>query len=104
MGIDLVLNRKFEGKSGIRTHLDRFNKDYARHEETGVVLHFETETTEVPVKNDARLYTYVTRRNELFRGASLVQSNVARRLPSPPVRSYSTTAMILLKRVVNGRR
>ena len=88
-------------------NLERFNKDYARYKNGVVVLHFETNTSDVPDKDEARLYTFVKKRNELYRGCSLVQSNVARQLPSPPVRSYSTAVslgMDLVKRVVNGCR
>eukprot|EP01035_Chromulina_nebulosa_P027162 gene27162-35679_t len=108
-GIEVALNLKFLGKSGISTHLKRFNegKDYARYSKNGVVLHFDTNTSDAPDENEARLYTFVKKRNELYCGCSLVQSNVARKLPSPPVRSYSTTVrlgMDLVKRVVNGCR
>jgi hypothetical protein len=105
-GIEIALNLKFEGKNGIRAHLERFNNGYKRYK-NGVVLHFETKRSDAPDKDEARLYTFVKKRNELYRGSSLVQSNVARNLPSPPVRSYSTTVrlgMDLVKRVVNGCR
>ena len=106
-GIEIALNLKFKGKSGIFAHLERFNKDYARYSKNGAVLHFETNTHDAPDKDEARLYTFVKKRNELYRGSSLVQSNVARKLRSSPVRSYSTTVrlgMDLVKRVVNGCR
>ena len=102
-GIEVALNLKFDGKSGIRAHLERFNKDYARYK-NGVVLHFETNTSDAPDKDEARLYTFVKKRNELYRGCSLVRSNVARQLPSPPVMSYSTTVRLGMpnrKRVMN---
>jgi hypothetical protein len=103
-GIEIALNLS---KSGIFAHLERFNKDYARYSKNGAVLHFETNSRDAPDKDDARLYTFVKKRNELYRGSSLVQSNVARKLRSHPVRSYSTTVrlgMDLVKRVVNGCR
>ena len=106
MGIEIALNLKFDDKIGIRAHLERFNNGYKRYK-NGVVLHFETKRSDAPDKDEARLYTFVKKRNELYRGSSLVQSNVARNLPSPPVRSYSTTVrlgMDLVKRVVNGCR
>jgi hypothetical protein len=104
LGIELALNLKFDGKSGIRSHLERFDKDYARYEKNGVVLHFDTNTSDAPDKNEARLYTFLKKRNELYRGSSLIQSNVAINLQSPPVRSYSTTIRLgtdLMRRVVN---
>jgi len=59
-----------------------------------------TEASKVPDVAEDRLYTFVKERNELYRGSSLVQSNVARRLPSPSVRSYFTkSGMDCLRRV-----
>lgn len=104
MGIELALNLKFDGKGGIRDHLERFKNDYARYEKTGVVLHFETESSKVPDVAEGRLYTFVKKRNELYHGSTLVMSNVARKLPSPPARSFSTirNGLECLRRVVQG--
>jgi hypothetical protein len=107
MGIELALNQK---ATGIREHLERFDNNYKDHKENGVVLHFQTENA-TPVTemkepyNTAeaknRIYTYVKKSNELYRGTCLVKSNVTR-LPSPPKTRYSTYAFGCLIRVMKS--
>jgi hypothetical protein len=107
MGIELALNQK---ATGIREHLERFDNNYKDHKENGVVLHFQTENA-TPVTemkepyNTAeaknRIYTYVKKSNELYRGTCLVKSNVTR-LPSPPKTRYSTYAFGCLRRVMKS--
>jgi hypothetical protein len=80
IGIELVVDLKFEVKQGVRALLEWVNKDCvyahsharAHYTRTGAVLHLETETSEAPVQDEARRYTFVKRRNELYRGSSLV--------------------------------
>jgi hypothetical protein len=80
----------------------------ATHFTRGLALCFilrrrQAGTSKVPDVADARLYTFVKKRNELYRGSSLVQSNVAEQLPSSPVRSYSTkNGIVCLRRVLKG--
>jgi hypothetical protein len=52
----------------------------------------------VEAKN--RVYTFVMKKNALYRGSSLVQSNVSSHLPSAPSRSYSTIAARYLHKAV----
>jgi hypothetical protein len=108
IGIELALNLKADG---IRDHLARFDDYYFRYKKTGHVLHFMTEgddpviAMKEPYNTDEAkdcVYTFVKKRNALFRGSRLVQSNVVRLLPSPPARSYSTYALGCLRRVVKG--
>ena len=107
MGIELALNQK---ATGIREHLERFDNNYKDHKENGVVLHFQTENatpvTEMKepyntVEAKNRIYTYVKKSNELYRGTCLVKSNVTR-LPSPPKTPYSTYAFGCLRRVMKS--
>lgn len=109
LGVELVLN---ENAGGVQEHLQRFDDKYIRFKDNGVVFHIQTKKEE-PVldmkppydtemaKN--RVYTFVKKRNALYQGSNLVQSNVVRCLPSPPVKtaSYSTTvARYVCKKVL----
>jgi len=106
LGIELALNLKADG---ITKHLQRFDYDYKRFKKNGVLLHFITEK-DTPVvdlnkpydslhyKNS--IYTFVKKKNALYRGSTLIQSNVARRLPFPPARYYSNTSMDCVRKFV----
>jgi hypothetical protein len=106
LGIELAFNLKADG---ITKHLQRFDYDYQRFKKNGVLLHFITDEKDTPVvdlnkpydsldyKNS--IYTFVKKKNALYRGSTLIQSNVARRLPSPPARYYSITSMNCVRKV-----
>jgi hypothetical protein len=106
LGIELALNLKADG---ITKHLQRFDYDYKRFKKNGVLLHFITEK-DSPVVDLSKpydsldyknsIYTFVKKKNALYRGSTLIQSNVARRLPSPPTRYYSNTSMDCVRKIV----
>lgn len=108
LGIELAVNR---GAAGVREHLEGFDRHYERYKETGVVLHLQTYDYDedfiinlvapydtVEAKN--RIYTYSKMKNALYRGSTLVRSNVVRHLPSPTTKSYSTYAFSCMRRAV----
>ncbi len=89
LGIEVALNLNADG---IKEHLDRFDNKYSALKKNGVVLHIDTES-ETPKlieksldenedPND-KIYTFLKRRNALYRGSELVASNVSVNLQSP---------------------
>jgi hypothetical protein len=107
MGIELALN---EDDAGVQEHLARFDNNYKRYKNSGFVFHILTEK-EVPVvsmktpydtleaKN--RVYTFVKKRNALFRGSGLIKENVVKSLPSPPPRASRAFSTLGLKSMLN---
>ena len=112
--IELALNLKADG---VQEHVARFDNYYSRYDSvpgaefTGAVFHIQTENDHPVIdmkepyntpKYKNYVYTFVKRRNALFRGSSLVKSNVSKWLSISPVKSYSTFALGFLRRVVKG--
>ena len=99
MNIELALNLNADQ---ITEHHRRVEEHYSRYKKNGIVLHFQTdgENPVLDVKEayhtleaKNRVYTFVKKQNALYRGSRLVQSNVSRFLPSPPIRSLSTVSL-----------
>ena len=106
LGIELALS---QNATGVREHLERFDKNYERYEKTGVVLHFQTKNEDPIIdltapydtaKAKERIYTFLKEKNALYRGNTLVRSNVVRYLPSPTTKSYSTYVFSSMRRAV----
>jgi len=99
MGVELALN---VDNAGVQEHLARFEKNYKRYKSNGFIFHILTER-ETPVvsmkapydtleaKN--RVYTFIKKKNALFRGEVLIRENVVKSLSSPPSRAYSTLGL-----------
>ena len=67
-----------------------FKNKYKRYSENGVVFHIDTKNdtiVNVDWKDERPVYTFLKKRNELYRNSCLVQHNVSNALPSPPARS-----------------
>ena len=71
LGIEIALN---QNATGLREHLERFDKNYERYQETGVVLHLQTKN-ENPIidltapydtpKAKDRIYPFLKKKNAL---------------------------------------
>jgi len=106
MGVELALN---VGVTVLEEHLNRFDGRYGRYKRHGVVFHLDTNSDKplLVSKDNNNVYTFLKKKNALYRGSNLVQSNAVRRLPSPPPltpasKSYSTFAMSCLRVVAKG--
>ena len=87
MGFELVLNGN---STTLKEHLGRFENKYKRYSENGVVFHIDTKNDTIMNVdwNDKRpVYTFLKMRNELYCNSCLVQRNVSKALPSPPVKA-----------------
>ena len=106
LGVELTLN---DDVKGVDEHLKRFSDNYKCFSETGVVFHIVTLPDKKEDKNPVipstlsddwknRIYTFVKTKNALYRGSTLIRSNVVNSLSTPalPVRTFST---LLLRRV-----
>jgi hypothetical protein len=97
LGVEVALN--LDAKD-IKGHLDRFKNKYKVFLENGVVLHIDTESQEPvliePLEENEilnnKIYTFLVDRNVLYRGSTLIQSNVARKLRSELIISTSENA------------
>ena len=86
LGVEVAVNLN---ANGIKEHVQRFDDKYKLLKENGVVLHIDTKRSQ-PVlvqslDNDPndRIYTFLTSRNELYRGSELVATQVSKHLASP---------------------
>ena len=86
LGVEVAFNLN---ANGIKEHVQRFDDKYKLLKENGVVLHIDTRRSQ-PVlvqslDNDSndRIYTFLTSRNELYRGSELVATQVSKHLASP---------------------
>ena len=86
LGVEVAFNLT---AGGIKEHMQRFDDKYKLLKENGVVLHIDTRRSE-PVlmqsldngPND-RIYTFLATRNELYRGAELIATQVSEKLAAP---------------------
>ena len=83
LGVEVALNLNADG---IKEHLQRFDDKYKILKEHGVVLHIDTFRSR-PVQlqslgedSSNKVYTFLTTRNELYRGSTLIRSNVSIKL------------------------
>lgn len=108
LGIEILLNGN---SKSVEEHLSRFDGKYKRYKENGIIFHIDTMKSEPTIQleepyqsDDAknRIYTFLKKRNVLYRGSTLVKSSVCKNLPTPPTptRSFSTFAFSHLRRVV----
>ena len=86
LGVEVAVNLN---AAGIKEHLQRFDDKYIMLKDFGVVLHIDTTRSE-PVlvesfdnETNNRIYTFLTSRNELYRGAALVKTQVSVHLGAP---------------------
>ncbi len=86
LGVEVALNIN---APGIKEHLQRFNDKYLMLKDFGIVLHIDT-TRSDPVLVDSfdnetnnKIYTFIANRNELYRGAKLVKTQVSVHLRAP---------------------
>ena len=105
LGIALALD---QNAAGLREHLERLDKNYGSFQQTGVLLHLQTKNedpiTDLTAPFDTaearnRVYTFSKMKNALYRGNTLVRTNV-RHLSSPNTRSYSTYVVSCMRRAV----
>ena len=86
LGVEVAVNLN---APGIKEHLQRFNDKYLMLKDFGIVLHIDTMRSE-PVLVDSfdnetnnKIYTFIANRNELYRGATLVKTQVSAHLRAP---------------------
>ena len=86
LGVEVALNVNADG---LKEHLQRVDSKYKPLTVNGVVMHVDTKRSEPLEINSLdkgskdRLYTFLTRRNELYRGSELIRSQVSENLKSP---------------------
>jgi hypothetical protein len=107
LGIEIVLNGNHRA---VHEHLSRFDGKYQLSKDNGIIFHIDTmkdEPTihfEKPYESDSaknRIYTFLKKRNVLYRGSTMVQNGVCKHLSTPLTRPYSTFAFgTHLRRVV----
>ncbi len=86
LGVEVALDLD---AAGIKEHLQRFDDKYKMLKENGIILHIDTMRSK-PVLMDSldqdsneRIYTFIACRNELYRGATLVKTQVCKSLAAP---------------------
>lgn len=86
LGVEVAVNLD---ANGVKEHLQRFDDKYKILQQNGVVLHIDTMRSEpVEIKSldkdsNDKIYTFITSRNELYRGSELIKTIVCQYLKAP---------------------